>query len=129
MKYILYIVVTIFLLLFLSCRKDALQVDENFEGDWFGILDTTNHSAGEHSDLNINSNGKADYESYDSRGERVYIFGGKATISGNKLHISGIISGHNFTIVSFPFQINASNYQWKMILINPGGKTMPYYRN
>ncbi len=126
MKKLIPIIVVFF---FFSCRKEIIVVDKNYEGNWLGTPDTSvNITSNKYVDLKIDSQSNLSYQFYSSRGgERGLNFGGKAKVKNNNIHVSGILFGHSFTIISPPTQINASNYHWTMTLDGPDG-IMPYYK-
>ncbi len=112
---------------FFSCRKDIITVDKDYEGNWYGTLDTTvNTPMAVHSNLKIDSQNNLSYQGYNSSGETTFEFNGTAKIRGNVIHVKGIPS-HRFTIISQPTQINASKYHWSMTLKGPDG-SMSYYK-
>ncbi len=114
---------------FFSCRKDIIAVDKDYEGNWFGTLDTSVNSIYmEHSYLKIDSQSNWSYESYNSRAETFYQFGGVAKIRGNIIHVNSIPLSHRFKIVSPLTQINTSKYHWTMTLKGPEGWVMSYYK-
>ena len=126
MKKIIFIIGVFFFLI--ACRKDIDKVDTNYEGDWYGTPDTSIHSAfSKHAELNIDSQSHMNYQGFNSNGESTNEFAGTAKVKGNTIHVSGVLFGHSFTIISSPTQINTTHYHWTMTLDGPDG-TMPYYR-
>ena len=117
---------------FISCRKDIIEVNKDYEGNWYGTPDTSVHTASsKHAYLKIDSQSNLSYQGYSSRGgEHTLSFGGTAKIKKNIIYVKvkGIFYvDRSFTIISPPTQINASNYHWTMKLDGPDG-TMPYYK-
>lgn len=128
MKRLIPIIVVFFLII--SCRKEIIDVNSDYEGNWFGTADTSVHTSdSEHAVLNIDLQSHLDYKSYNQMGEIKHEFNGTAKVKNNNLYVrnKGVLLSHHFTIISPPAQINSSQYHWTMKLDGPDG-TLPYYR-
>ncbi len=131
-KLILILTISI---LFISCRKDIIKVNSDYEGNWTGVEDSNyngSNAPSYYTTLNIDSQSNLNYCNY-SRGEKGLQFTGTAKIRHDIIHVRGILFGHSFTIISPPTKINSSPYlyqpnlHWAMKLKTPDGD-LTFYR-
>ena len=124
MKKLITIIAVFFL--FISCRKEIIEVSSDDEGHWFGDVAPTVHSI-----LNIDSQSHLYYHGFNHRRETAFEFGGTAKLKNNTIYV-GIRP--RFNIISPPTKISSSpfpnnpNLHWTMKLRVPEGYDITFYR-